>query len=465
MSLRFYQSMVLLKTSVLAGRTANLAILTPEGRCWCLPYSQDRTIGIPYRAAGYTLAFSGATADTEAVYGLGYELGGLNLSPPSQAELGAFRDTGRFEPDDGEAARTPILPAEMLISYLHKNDIDFYYLDLAPKRALPNIECESTPEDPPRYPRRLVFGEGGGALRYTSDGSEPTTVSPLVPRAQSFQNPRTILAYASGTYKFKSFQPGFFPSETMTIEVTSGWSEGMVPQDLLNFEWLLEGSGADTAAEAHVHVALAPVPGAFAADRFAADRFGRPGAAFELKGTQDFLYANLQQVTGQKNLSLWFKTSSKSARIFGSGNAGASGTSSKTDGVFYVDDEGLLRFGFLDAGAKKSLASSSRVDDGAWHHALARIGALSPEVEGGGRLLELYLDGALAGFAENPSYSNVLTLVRLGYDSLAGWPGVASARSYAGLVDDVRVYAKPLAPEEVVYLHEEKAELRPSPAP
>jgi len=451
-SLRFFRGWVLLKASVIAGGTANFAILSPEGKCWCFSYSKDFVLGLPYRAVGYTLAFSGAAADTEVTYGLGYEFGNLNLQPPTQAQLAAFTDTGSFEPNDGEASKVAVTPAQTLISYLGKNDIDFYLLDLAPKESLPDLVYTLEEEELPGFPARVVFSEDSGVLRYTSDGSEPTSISPLVPQSHYYRNAKTLFAYQSAIYKFKTFAQGFLPTRTLTLDLRSGWAEGMVPRDEIHSEWLGDGSGANTGSDGVVLAKLAP-----AASSYASDRFGRDGSAFAFQGTGDFLYAACGP--GYRlSVSLWFKTTTASARIFGFGNAGAGGTSSTTDRVLYLDDGGLLRFGVLDGGQKRAVASSVAVNDGRWHHALVRmpVPLIDPYVEERWGGLELYLDGEVAGFMDTGDLSGTGAIVRLGYDALSGWPGVAAARSYEGLIDDVRVYSKPVSREEIAYIYKER---------
>ena len=78
---------------------------------------------MPRSAEDYMVIFSGATADTEAVYSLG-----IDVYP--DANFSDFTDTANYEPNNTEAQATPIHMQNQIMSYLHKNDVDFYKIKL-----------------------------------------------------------------------------------------------------------------------------------------------------------------------------------------------------------------------------------------------------------------------------------------------------------------------------------------------
>jgi hypothetical protein len=71
----------------------------------------------------YLVVFSGATADTEAVYSLG-----IHVTPDSN--FTDFTDPDNYESNDTENTATAIKVSDKIMSYLHKNDIDYYKINL-----------------------------------------------------------------------------------------------------------------------------------------------------------------------------------------------------------------------------------------------------------------------------------------------------------------------------------------------
>ncbi|WP_053733756.1 RHS repeat-associated core domain-containing protein [Nocardia sp. NRRL S-836] len=115
--------------------------------------------------------------------------------------------------------------------------------------------------------------------------------------------------------------------------------------------------------------------------------------------------------------------------------------------VLYVGTDGKLR-GQFGAAAVAPLTSSGTVNDGRWHHAvLSSMGATQT----------LYLDGAQAAQASGVDVDHsLLTFNQVGAATATGtWPawGTAGKRFFAGVVDDVAVYAHPLGAASVAAHH------------
>lgn len=132
-------------------------------------------------------------------------------------------------------------------------------------------------------------------------------------------------------------------------------------------------------------------------------------------------------------IEVWFRTTEEGGgRVFGFGSD-RNAASTHRDRHLYVDSTGRLRFGGEGSGSqfKFTVASSSAVTDGAWHHAVATF---QP------RSMSLWLDGV-----RQETRSDAATFRqydghwRAGRQTLAGWPG-AGGYAYTGDVDTVRVY-------------------------
>ena len=68
----------------------------------------------------------------------------------------------------------------------------------------------------------------------------------------------------------------------------------------------------------------------------------------------------------------------------------------------------------------------------------------------------LYIDNSLAGHDYSvTSAQNFTGYWRIGYDNLALWPDEPRSRFIAGLIDDIRIYNRPLADLEISVLYNE----------
>jgi hypothetical protein len=81
------------------------------------------TVTVPWSAKDYLVVFSGATADTEAVYSLG-----IDVTPDTN--FSSFIAVESYEPNDTELTAKLLGAQNKIMSYLHKNDIDYYKVNL-----------------------------------------------------------------------------------------------------------------------------------------------------------------------------------------------------------------------------------------------------------------------------------------------------------------------------------------------
>ncbi|GAB2504797.1 hypothetical protein GCM10027063_50060 [Promicromonospora xylanilytica] len=172
---------------------------------------------------------------------------------------------------------------------------------------------------------------------------------------------------------------------------------------------------------------------------------GDPNTAATFRNSSSSRLAATQRVAGPDTFSVetWIRGSG-SGRIVGFGNNNsATGTSSSTDRLLYVDSGGRLTFGVNDGG-RETLRSPGRVDDGDWHHV---VGTLGP----GG--MQLFVDGVRvadrADVTRGQAYDGYW---RIGADTLSGWPNrsLFSGDRYTGAIDDVAIYPTVLSAAKVL---------------
>lgn len=143
--------------------------------------------------------------------------------------------------------------------------------------------------------------------------------------------------------------------------------------------------------------------------------------------------ANIAPAPNTFTVEAWIKGTG-SGRIVGYGNNNsATGTSSSTDRLFYVDAGGRLSFG-VNSGSRLTLRSPGRVDNGAWHHVVGTLGSSG---------MQLFLDGVrVANRTDITSGQAYNGYWRIGTDTLSGWPNrsLLGGDRYTGAIDDVAVY-------------------------
>lgn len=85
--------------------------------------SYSASVTVPQYSEDFLVVFSGATADTEAIYSLG-------VNVPADTDFSGFTTTGNYESNNTEDTATTLQPGNKIMSYLHKNDIDYYKVNL-----------------------------------------------------------------------------------------------------------------------------------------------------------------------------------------------------------------------------------------------------------------------------------------------------------------------------------------------
>lgn len=172
---------------------------------------------------------------------------------------------------------------------------------------------------------------------------------------------------------------------------------------------------------------------------------GDPNTAATFQNSSSSRLVSTENIAGPDTFSVetWIKGTG-SGRIVGFGNNNsASGTSTSTDRLLYVDSGGRLSFGVYN-GSGSTLRSPGRVDNGAWHHVVATLGS-------GG--MQLFVDGVRvtnrADITVGQAYNGYW---RIGADTLSGWPNRSpfGGDRYTGDIDDVAVYPTVLSAAQVL---------------
>jgi hypothetical protein len=174
------------------------------------------------------------------------------------------------------------------------------------------------------------------------------------------------------------------------------------------------------------------------------------GTVLSFDGTSAYLGLpeDLMSSTTSLSFSLWFKTTTAGEVLLSTGDSapGTSDPSTDATPVLYVGTNGLL-YGQFWTGAVSPMASTTAVDDGAWHHVV---------ITGDGDTQSLYLDGQLVG-EEGGTIDNgyPLDFAGAGYVNSDGWvSGPATGFSYFnGEMSDLEYYDYPLNPDEVTALY------------
>jgi hypothetical protein len=128
-------------------------------------------------------------------------------------------------------------------------------------------------------------------------------------------------------------------------------------------------------------------------------------------------------------------------------------TSSYARDLLYMTSNGRLGWGewnlplrldpWVNPTTERAAAlTAGSYNDGRWHHVVATFGP--------GSGLKIYVDGVLA--ANDPAKDHSATFagrLRIGGDSLTGWPGAPGGSFFAGTIDEFAKYPYPLTPLQV----------------
>ncbi|MFG1824478.1 DNRLRE domain-containing protein [Microbispora bryophytorum] len=173
---------------------------------------------------------------------------------------------------------------------------------------------------------------------------------------------------------------------------------------------------------------------------------GSSDTAMTFKGASGSAYVSLPAgvingLGGDTTIEAWFKTTA-SGTILGYQNSATDAPSLYTPAI-YVGTDGKLR-GQLWTGTVAPITSATAVNDGNWHH-VALSGARTSQT--------LYLDGQQVGTLAQQITHLGQWDARIGYGfGSSSWPRtVSSSRAFpfAGSIDEVAVYNKPLRQEQV----------------
>ncbi|WP_433347649.1 DNRLRE domain-containing protein [Microtetraspora malaysiensis] len=173
---------------------------------------------------------------------------------------------------------------------------------------------------------------------------------------------------------------------------------------------------------------------------------GSGDTAMTFKGTANSAYVSLPAsvvsgLGGDVTIETWFKTT-KSGTIFGYQNSATNAPSLYTPAI-YVGTDGKLRGQFW-TGTAAPITSTGTVNDDAWHHVV---------LSGAKTTQTLYLDGQAIGSIAKQITNLGQWDARIGYGfGSSSWPGTVSSSApfpFAGAIDEVAVYGKPLRPEEI----------------
>ena len=241
---------------ILSEREVNGVIISPNATATQFSTMWDGAnygtiASLPWSDRDYLVVFSGATADTEAVYSMG-----VNIIPDTN--FSAFMDLARYEPNNTENAATQIMTQDQIISYLHKNDIDYYRINLSQSpasqplsligalcRVLPVEDEESSIYMDILLKNNAAVGVSGTAvLRSNNENAvvEQDTVSFANIGGGKYRTLQsadgaapTEAAYYAGSglgnlFRFKSMASGgvFSFTITFTLEGSESWEEQFI---------------------------------------------------------------------------------------------------------------------------------------------------------------------------------------------------------------------------------------------
>jgi hypothetical protein len=159
------------------------------------------------------------------------------------------------------------------------------------------------------------------------------------------------------------------------------------------------------------------------------------GTAITLDGATGYLsYGTALTTNTAYTCETWIRTTTARGGLVNGFGAAATGASTTTDRVLYLNNAGRIVFGVNNA-AKVTLATPNAYNDGAWHHVMATAGTAG---------LQIYVDGTSVATSATTITASYSGNFRVGYDSLAGWTNPPTSNFLAGSLDDVAVYGRTL---------------------
>lgn len=145
--------------------------------------------------------------------------------------------------------------------------------------------------------------------------------------------------------------------------------------------------------------------------------------------------------TASVSVEMWFKTTQPGVLFAYQSNALDDPTQVSWMPALYVDTDGKLRGRYFTSTAMPQIVTPNPVNDDQWHHA-----ALTTD----GEWHKLYLDGALVGSERGTVFHEKSVRTYVGAGTTQFWEKAPPGRGYfTGLIDEVAIYHKELAPEVV----------------
>ena len=171
-----------------------------------------------------------------------------------------------------------------------------------------------------------------------------------------------------------------------------------------------------------------------------------PGTAVRLDGRSGGALADQSKEWGRKlaSVELWFNTTTNSGGyLAGLGNSrSTTGTSSTTDRILYMTNDGRITFG-VSSDVRRTVTSGPGLNNGQWHHVVATVDSLVGTT--------LYVDGVAVGTEPDAhSIARLSGYWRIGGDTLSGWPSRPSSDWFAGTIDQFALYDYPMTSGQVV---------------
>jgi hypothetical protein len=183
----------------------------------------------------------------------------------------------------------------------------------------------------------------------------------------------------------------------------------------------------------------------------AQDRFGNDRSAFSFNGADNFIQVPHNALFNSEalTLSLWLKSSSLHyTPLLFKGNS----NSSSWQYSLMKSSDTIFAKAYQPNGSTYSIATTT-ISPNLWHNITATIENLGA--------VTIYVDGKLA--AKSTSTSGTWQLN--GGSDLYFGKALGSAGAYAGILDDIRIYNRILAPEEIAAIAGEGGFVAPLPAP
>ncbi|WP_299056303.1 LamG domain-containing protein [uncultured Nocardioides sp.] len=178
------------------------------------------------------------------------------------------------------------------------------------------------------------------------------------------------------------------------------------------------------------------------------------GRAVRLDGSSGFVDVPATQANPQVfSAQVWFRTApgyARGGRLLGFGDGTGTTPSTRSDRHVYMTAAGRLTFGVTPELVRTTVTTPGAYNDGAWHHVVVTLAPLLDANPG----MRVYVDGALVVSATialgAQPYSGHW---RLGWDTLAGWPGAPPSNHFAGWLAYGAVFDGALTPAQVSSLY------------